>query len=483
MALPAVATMLLAASCSSQDTEKIEAAKAPETHTIPFEAIVNSLANTRATLNAAGNEYVFQTGDKLFVYGGSGGTLFTAELTVNPEDAGKSTGARFSGDLTYSGTAPISTTPVRAALKGANDLLLPATATEFVTAGGAVTFPATAIAASPAEAVKKYSYFDTTADATYGNPTFTLDQLSSFIDFTITLEDGTTAGTEIDVTISNGGSAVRTGTVTAADDGFGGVVAKFTAAFMGSGYTSLAAPTTLDGATVTLGTKDPISFGGTTTLAPNKVYQVSKGYYDTGAKYIVTVSGTMGGLPFNTILSDQTLPINSTIAGLMTTSFSMAGEVSGAVVKSGSVILGTFAGADTPVKITRSGTSVVTVTTANYGDVDINLTVAPSIPEGAINGKFSVSSTNHVYFSKGNLRALYKDGVWSWEFAPDQWSYVGSYPANNSINGNGTVGANGFYVDLFGWVGASSSWTGAAMYGISNSKATNAENGYGTSAT
>ena len=475
MALPAVATMLLAASCSSQDTENIEAAKAPETHTIPFEAIVNSPSQTRATLNAAGGAYVFQEGDKLFVYGGSGGTLFTAELTLNPEDAGKSTGARFTGDLTYSGTAPISSTPVRAALKGANDLLLPATATEFVTAGGEVTFPTTAIAASPAEAVKKYSYFDTTADATYGDPTFTLDQLSSFIDFTIALEDGTTAGTELGVTISNGGSAVRTGTVTAADDGFGGVVAKFTAAFMGSGYTSLAAPTTLSGATVKLGSKDAISFGGTTTLAPNKVYQVSKGYYDAGAKY--TLTATYGSSSKN--MTNRTLPYNTTLVSLLGSSLGeFIASVTDAEVTSGeNVKIGTISvpAGDTPVTISKSGTSTINVTMgAMTANVTITVTKQAPAPEGAINGKFSVSSTNQVYFSKGNLWAkCYASNIWSWEFAPNQWSYVGNNSANINIIGEGYLDIGGYvYVDLFGW-----STNTSTYYGINNSMSNDAYSG------
>lgn len=97
---------------------------------------------------------------------------------------------------------------------------------------------------------------------------------------------------------------------------------------------------------------------------------------------------------------------------------------------------------------------------------------------GELNGLFTINASgDKVQFSQGNLQATYNGSAWSWAFATNQWDYIGG--ANNKINGNGTVSANGT-VDLFGWVGASSSWTGAAMYGISNSTATNAENGYGT---
>lgn len=90
-------------------------------------------------------------------------------------------------------------------------------------------------------------------------------------------------------------------------------------------------------------------------------------------------------------------------------------------------------------------------------------------PENCIAGVFSVSATKKVYFSKGNLQATTTDlgENWTWGFATNQYDYIGNATANTAINGNGTVSTNGT-VDLFGWVGASSTWTGAAQYGISN---------------
>lgn len=374
MALPVVATMLLAASCSNQEIENNEAAQAPETHSIPFEAVVNSPAQTRGTLNAAGDAYVFQAGDRLFVAGAAVGSTIKGELTLNPADAGKTTGARFTGTLDYTGDAPTDETVLSAWLKGVNDQLLPATAAALADANGQVTFPATAIAASPAEAVEKYSYFFPLSMVTYGNPSFTLNQFSSFIDFNIALEDGTAVGDVLPVTITNDGSVVRTGTVTATDDGFGGVTARFTAAFMGSGADQFAPATTLSSATVTLGTKSPISFGGTTQLAQNKIYQVSKGYYDDGAKYTFTADATFMGSPIHKELPDQTLPIYTTTLGDLTSS-TLAGMATGAVVKSGTnITLGAFAGAYTTVSVTKSGTSVITVT-AGAMTVDVTITV------------------------------------------------------------------------------------------------------------
>jgi hypothetical protein len=99
-------------------------------------------------------------------------------------------------------------------------------------------------------------------------------------------------------------------------------------------------------------------------------------------------------------------------------------------------------------------------------------------PENCIAGVFSVSADKKVYFSKGNLQATYNGSTWSWGFAANQWDYVGEATANTTINGNGTVSTNGT-VDLFGWVGASSNFEGAAQYGISNSETTDNVNGYG----
>ena len=105
--------------------------------------------------------------------------------------------------------------------------------------------------------------------------------------------------------------------------------------------------------------------------------------------------------------------------------------------------------------------------TAEKGHIyNISRSVPPAVPEGAINGQFSVSNTKKVYFSKGNLQATYNTS-WSWAFATNQWDYISNAAGNTSINGGGTISGTGT-VDLFGWVGAACAWTGAAQYGISN---------------
>ena len=104
--------------------------------------------------------------------------------------------------------------------------------------------------------------------------------------------------------------------------------------------------------------------------------------------------------------------------------------------------------------------------------------VTTTLVTGAVSGLFRIGD-NLVYFSQGNLRAIYNysGSSWSWAFAANQWSYVGNAEGNTAINGNGTVSSTkNVTVDLFGWVGASSTWTGVAQYGISNSTT---NSGYG----
>ena len=96
---------------------------------------------------------------------------------------------------------------------------------------------------------------------------------------------------------------------------------------------------------------------------------------------------------------------------------------------------------------------------------------------GALPGMFTVDiDGKKVWFSQGNLQAVCTsaDGnfktqeTFTWQFATNQWDYIGYATANDDIDGDGSVKDAGT-VDLFGWVGVGSSFSGAAQYGISNS--------------
>ena len=109
--------------------------------------------------------------------------------------------------------------------------------------------------------------------------------------------------------------------------------------------------------------------------------------------------------------------------------------------------------------------------------------IARNAIPGALIGQFSVSDTKKVYFSKGNLQATYDGSAWTWAFAANQWDYIGNAEGNTKVtdaspyvsdySGSSTT------VDLFGWVGESSNFTGVAQYGITSSTTLNSEDGYG----
>lgn len=296
-ALSAMAALLLITACSDIDNTIIEQPDGKEYTTVPFTATVNNATGTRATLNTS-NQYIFQTGDKLYVEG----TGVYGYLTLKAGDEGKRTGATFEGNLNVSGT-PASTLALNAVLVSSTDALHTISGDKVT----ATTYPTTAIAATEAEAIEKYSDF--TGSATYGTPSFTLNQQSAFISFDVTLVDNTATSTAVDVSISNDGGVVRTGSTTTTTVGTD-IKAQFVAAFPGGS-------TTLSNASVTLGTRPAISFGGSTALAVNKIYQVTKGYVDLSkltsnyeAKNGDMLTGALGGYFKISVADNATVTLN-----------------------------------------------------------------------------------------------------------------------------------------------------------------------------
>lgn len=106
--------------------------------------------------------------------------------------------------------------------------------------------------------------------------------------------------------------------------------------------------------------------------------------------------------------------------------------------------------------------SVVEVTTAEVSDNTTNSATCggamtdgdDNVPTGAINGKFSVSAGQQVYFSKGNLQ--YQASTNIWKFADNQYDYVGYNNSNISSTYSG-------WIDLFCW-GTSGNNHGAKCY-------------------
>ena len=78
--------------------------------------------------------------------------------------------------------------------------------------------------------------------------------------------------------------------------------------------------------------------------------------------------------------------------------------------------------------------------------------------------KFSVGENTKVLFAPGNLQAKFTATYTSsctWQFAPSQYSFIGNATANTAVSNNQVTSVG--TVDMFGWVGVSSS---LAAYGI-----------------
>ena len=133
------------------------------------------------------------------------------------------------------------------------------------------------------------------------------------------------------------------------------------------------------------------------------------------------------------------------------------------------------------------GTFTITVSVGegtNY-EAAADQTVTVSLADiQLIPGVFTIGVGKTVKFTRGNLRATGTTAStptsgWTWSLSPCQYSYVSDDGANQFVSETGgTISVDG-PVDLFGWVGASSSWTGVRQYGNTSSKNVDAVDGFG----
>ena len=351
-ALPAMAALLLTASCSSSDNEIVEAPQPAQTRIIPYEVTVGSGNETRSTLNSSGY-YVFETGDKLYVWG----TNISGTLDLISGNGSSS--ATFSGNLTWSGIGdPADDLTLNAVVVGPSDAIF-GTFDEFKDRGYVPVYSTDVFAASNEDAVQMFSHFQTTS--TYGDAKFSFyeKQNSAFLSFDITLEDGTAANAPIDVIINNGGSEVRSGSVTTVSES-GAIHAKFITGFPGDGSIKM------NGANVKLGDRDAISFGGATWLLSNAFYKVAKTY----TRYKITA--TAATLSVSEDLNNLVLPYETTLGALLGSKAAMLNSLT---VKSGTnITFGTFSKGTTPVTVSSIGTTVITVSaTISLGDYSYDI--------------------------------------------------------------------------------------------------------------
>lgn len=122
---------------------------------------------------------------------------------------------------------------------------------------------------------------------------------------------------------------------------------------------------------------------------------------------------------------------------------------------------------------TTSAFTVPAVDVNNYNNTGVDV----ALTAGSTKGAFTINTSgDQVFFSQGNLQAVFASANTStctWQFAANQWDFIGNATANTAVDDNVVTTAG--TVDLFGWVGASSS---LAAYGINKDKTTG---GYGNS--
>ena len=332
--LLALLAMPLMMSCSSDvlTPQKPAEPKEVPTYRIPYSATVfdgdsrnDGQAVTRATLTAE-KHYVFSAGDMLYVQGvGENANKIYGVLELASTDVGKSSGITFIGDLVVAeGFTPSDDTPLKATLVSDD-----ATTTQMFTFDSRaekilnMAYPkANAIVPTLAQAVERYSYM--TAESTYGEKQYHLTQNSCFLNISVTLDDGTAAETVLDAYVWTDANLtdLRNGQVTTVEEG-GVVKAKFAVAFPGG--------TELNGAVVGLDPRTPISFGGTTTLAANKIYNVNKTFSKAEGSVsfpITTITKCNPDLEFGvevTKVGDGTVTYESSMPSVATVN--AAGEV------------------------------------------------------------------------------------------------------------------------------------------------------------
>ena len=275
--LPMTAALVMTA-CSNDDN-MTEASQQDAVKTISYSVTVNDgVANvgTRAAVDSDNKTLKFASGDKLYISSDSR-TDLKGTLTLKSGDEGKSSGATFEGELTYTGDAPASTLEIKATLVGTNNL-------GVQISDGKVTgmnYPTTAYCSTVNDAVEKYS--NLTGTSTFGTKSFTLTQQTAFLNFVITFEDGTATGTSLTAVVSNNESAICTANVTTTTED-AKVVAKF--------VLPVASGTTLTSATVKMGDKEALSISNATLTG--KVYNVNREVEPT---YPIAMSaGTYKGL-------------------------------------------------------------------------------------------------------------------------------------------------------------------------------------------
>ena len=309
-----MAVALVVSSCTKEDnlTEVTEGSETATAVTIPYTVTVSKEPETRATVDSDMKTLRFAEGDKLYIYG-----LNLQGVLDLRTGIGETSGV-FSGHLTYTGEKyllPI--LPMRATLVSAQQTV--GKEVSFNEIGiASVNYPKNEYIATVEEAVQRYS--DLAVGLFYSMKSITLKPKTAFLNFEITFEDDTAAGTEIPavVTVDSANGPLCSGTVTTRDEG-GKVVARFVLPVAGS--------STLKNASVKLGTRDAFPFGTENSqVLDGKVYNVirtSKFSSSLGAMPLTVkalTAGTVKVVIDGTLSSGMKYSVNGGGKTLITTS-------------------------------------------------------------------------------------------------------------------------------------------------------------------
>lgn len=265
-------------SCSTQlpDPEVPAVGSGEITSVVHYRVTVGEAPQTRASVNNL-NQYIFESGDQLFVVDAAtkGNKMYGILNLV--AGAGDIIGT-FEGDLMCISYEPADADAVSVTLVSGNDKI-------HTYADGKITgttYPesgADAFAPSFGEAIRRFSDF--TAQNTFGAHRFSLEQNSSFLIVSVTFSESEAAtitasgSSDITATISNNGSALRSGTVAVEVIDFSDQV-NFVAAFPAK-----PSGVSLQGAGISFATSggdDIVAFNDITnaTLQANRYYEITR---------------------------------------------------------------------------------------------------------------------------------------------------------------------------------------------------------------
>lgn len=277
--LPMVAAMMLT-SCSSGSDDVAATPTAPTqkgAKKIPYTVVVGSSVTTRATVGEkdANNKYplYFAKGDKLYAQSADGKVY--GVLPVEDQYEGK-TEATFTGELTVEAGATLTDqTPITVTLVGKDNVGVQISGDKVT----GINY-GTALCGTLDEAVRKYSLLTDTKP--YNNREFYIQQQTAFVDFTITLDEGTYDGATLGVELKNF-DGNREGQVTAhhvytAEDTYGSIQTRFFVC------ASKNATINKDAATLKMGSNDAKAFLTKNATLQAGVSTVNKTVTDEGVQ-------------------------------------------------------------------------------------------------------------------------------------------------------------------------------------------------------